>query len=410
MSPGETVRWGVRASLPLILICALGVSCGRIGFDDNDSEFDNRRDGGVEIDVDAIVTVPDAGIPPDAGITTDWWDVTWRQRLELSLSNPTGEQVVDFPLFVRFSDATFAAINNVTNGDDLRFIGRDGITILPYEIAHWGDTDALIWVRVTDLMGSGATNRIWLYFDNPSPPVPPDPRAVWSNGYRGVWHLSETPSDGAVMTDSTANQKHGTASGSISSKGVASPLDGGIVFDGASHIRIPSAAVDVLALTDRLTLEAWVRRDSANDAPSPATIVGRQLGNGFFDSYTMLGRVGAHGTLVLCTSECVSSSALAMPQGAWVHVATTFDETGTRMYVNGALVDSYSNDHQIEIDNNDVTIGGQENGPGNTLSEFWTGGIDEVRISDVARSEAWMELQYLSMTDQLASSGAIETL
>lgn len=347
---------------------------------------------------------------PDAGIPTDWWDVTWRQRLEISLANPTGEQVVDFPLFVRFSGATFAAIRAATDGGDIRFIGRDGSTVLPHETVHWGDGDALIWVRVADLVGSDATNRIWLYFDNPSPPSPPDPRTVWSNGYRGVWHLSETPNDGATMADSTANQKDGTASGTLTTEGGASPLDGGITFDGASHIRIPSAAVDVLALDDSLTLEAWVRRDSADDAPEPATIVGRKFGNSFTDTYTMLARNSAHGTLRSCTSACDSTSALAMPQGIWVHVAAAIDRTSTRFYVNGALVDSYSVDRQIDVDDNDVTIGGQENGDGNDVSEFWTGGIDEVRISDVVRQEAWMELQYLSMTDQLASPGAIEML
>jgi hypothetical protein len=81
--------------------------------------------------------------------------------------------------------------------------------------------------------------------------------------------------------------------------------------------------------------------------------------------------------------------------GDWVFLVGTYDSgtnTGT-LYVDGVLVDS-----RINTDGRGVANGAAALVIGNTWEDFH-GLIDEVRISDVARSEDYVAAQYLSMTD-----------
>jgi hypothetical protein len=48
----------------------------------------------------------------------------------------------------------------------------------------------------------------------------------------------------------------------------------------------------------------------------------------------------------------------------------------------------------ITIDSNRVIIGGEEDGAGTTVDQLFDGMIDEVRISNVARSDTWIKTEY----------------
>ena len=397
---------------------------GGTDLDDGGTGFDTGMgpDGGVDggpMDAGAADAGIDAGAvdggAPDVGIPVDWWDASWQRRIQVDLSNPgISETVRDFPLLVSLTGSAFAAVRASTGGQDLRFIDADATTLLPHEVERWDDDaqEALIWVRVPAITPGGAADRIWMYFANPAPGVPPlDPRSVWSNGYLAVWHLAEVPTNGATMRDASPNAKNGTANGTVAADGIAAPVGRGVFFDGSSHVRIASSATDVLAVGGaQLTLEAWVRRESPDESPAPATIVGRQFGTSFGDSYTMLGTAGANQTLRFCSLPCSETGSADMPRGVWTHVASVLEDNMARFYVNGSAAGIVSASHSLRVDDNDVTIGAEENGAGSVVTEFWTGGIDEVRISGVARSTAWIETHYRSMNGTLSSLQSIESL
>jgi hypothetical protein len=60
------------------------------------------------------------------------------------------------------------------------------------------------------------------------------------------------------------------------------------------------------------------------------------------------------------------------------HIAITSDEN-IQIYLDGTLIKTYT-DMSINIDENDLAIGGKVNGELSTLGNFWTGNIDEMRL------------------------------
>ena len=76
--------------------------------------------------------------------------------------------------------------------------------------------------------------------------------------------------------------------------------------------------------------------------------------------------------------------------GAWHHVAWTYDQSSSRLFLDGSLLDSVAHQEPMQASEGPTTIGQWESGDG-TIYEWWASRIDEVRISATARYEASFE-------------------
>jgi len=93
--------------------------------------------------------------------------------------------------------------------------------------------------------------------------------------------------------------------------------------------------------------------------------------------------------------------------GEWYHFVFTYDATnGMKTYVNSvAKATAPANGDINNTEANQLCIGTQSD-----YSNIFDGLIDEPRISDVARSAAWIKANYHSMTDHLVTWGEEEVL
>lgn len=73
-----------------------------------------------------------------------------------------------------------------------------------------------------------------------------------------------------------------------------------------------------------------------------------------------------------------------LSSNTWYHVATTFDGSAIKLYVDGTLVDTLSVTGTISQTTEDICFGAEEEN-NNCTSDFFKGFIDEVRISDTVR-------------------------
>ncbi len=87
----------------------------------------------------------------------------------------------------------------------------------------------------------------------------------------------------------------------------------------------------------------------------------------------------------------------ALPAGAWSHVATTWDGTTSRLYVNGDEVASRPLSGTAVVSNGALRIGGNA-----IWAEWFKGTIDEVRVYNRALSAE----QLLADTDTPIGKGA----
>lgn len=134
-----------------------------------------------------------------------------------------------------------------------------------------------------------------------------------------------------------------------------------------------------VATPDQVTLEVWMKLDSAGESTVRGVFQHMQHG---LCGFRM--EVDSRGYLIWMTQdgtqEVSLTSTLVVPPDEWVHVAGTYDGTAMRIFING------EQDSELPVEN----INPQGSGPlyvGLTSSNpppYFRGAIQAIRISDVA--------------------------
>lgn len=195
-----------------------------------------------------------------------------------------------------------------------------------------------------------------------------------------LWHFDDGA--GQTATDSSGDARHlqlGAAAGADAADPTwtTGRFGGGLAFaSAASQYATRGAGNDFAA--NALSVELWVRTNS-NEYAQIFTAGqinlfvaltnnggGVDFGIGDGNNWTILWGAVPNGTL---------------DDGEWHAIATTYDGATMRVYIDGALVDSMPANVDLP-DPGDYKVGGR---PANT---FLDGEMDEVRLSDVARSAA----------------------
>ncbi|HEY6886218.1 MAG TPA: LamG-like jellyroll fold domain-containing protein, partial [Solirubrobacter sp.] len=197
----------------------------------------------------------------------------------------------------------------------------------------------------------------------PQPPAGPPPVASYSFD----------DGAGTVLGDASGNGNNGTIAGGAA--WVSGKFGSALDFDGSSgHVDLPGLGT---FYKGAFTLEAWIRRDtSAVDGGivgswAPLQNGGAMLWNGWPNGHTTQ-------TLGTSTSNYLDAGSAA-PVGTWQHIASTYDGTTGKLYVNGALVATKTFTGNVG-DANSWRIGAY----GPTAANFFNGAIDDVRIYDRA--------------------------
>ena len=164
--------------------------------------------------------------------------------------------------------------------------------------------------------------------------------------------------------------------------GVAmTPPGNALSFNGTSS-SVNCGAGATLDLTGALTIEAWIKPTSAN---SLRTIVGHKNGGSANGGYGFFVNTFNNTDAKLqfeTKSAAITTSAAAITWGVWQHVAVSWNGTVAHIYVNGI--------EQAVTGNVNLTSSAV-NGFLGSLSDggyYYSGSMDEVRIWNVARTQA----------------------
>jgi Concanavalin A-like lectin/glucanases superfamily/Domain of unknown function (DUF1929)/Bacterial Ig domain/Kelch motif len=181
---------------------------------------------------------------------------------------------------------------------------------------------------------------------------------------------------GTTVIDYSGNDNTGTLSGGVAWT-PQGRLGGALVFHGSAMVTVPNSAS--LALTDGMTLEAWVY-PTATPTTWTAAVVKEQAYALHAGSPT--GRPGARFSIPGNGERIVNGRGM-LPPDTWTHLAATFDGASLRLYVNGSQVASTVGAGPIVGSTGALHIGGH-----GVLREFFRGRIDEVRVYNRALSAA----------------------
>jgi Concanavalin A-like lectin/glucanases superfamily/Domain of unknown function (DUF2341)/Carbohydrate esterase, sialic acid-specific acetylesterase len=296
--------------------------------------------------------------------------------------SPSAE-VHDFPLLVRLDRDWFDFGQAKPNGDDIRFSAGNGAP-LRYQIDEWDAAKgtASIWVRIPRIRGN-ERQEITLHWGSANAASESMGAGVFNadNGYVSVLHMDRVSRDelGAI----TPGDQGTTAGPGII--GRARHLIRGRGILGGDHItNYPSG-------DGSFTSEAWFRPELAGTTIFYWGRYATRLNGNTGDGNEVALNIGAPASLGWASDGPGGVSAATVPVlGQWNHVAATYENGTSRIYVNGRLDGiRYHKAAMSIVKDIVVSIGGMRG------TDFrFVGDIDEVRVSRVARSADWMQLQY----------------
>jgi hypothetical protein len=329
---------------------------------------------------------------------------TWMYRKQITISaSMTSSDLTNFPVLISTTD-TDLKNNALTNGYDILFTnssvdwtGGSTAQKLDHEIEKYNSAtgELVAWVKIP-LLSSTSNTVIYMYYGNSLCTANrQNPTEVWDDDFVGVWHLSETPSDGGTNYDSTARNHDLTfhdvvGDSNTNANGIANGADD---LSGDADYMGGSQHSDFNLST--FTLECWVTLD---DKTNTHFMINKEL-----DDYTdrnfalYSNKTTGLPTLVVRTTSGVNvtrDGTTDLTSTGWHYIAGTNNGTGTytELYVNGTSEDWGVMSANPPATQSAPLMVGRENS--SSTPNYWDGKIDEIRISKIARDESWINTTY----------------
>lgn len=359
------------------------------------------------------------------------WLSGWTKRVKLTVDQTDIDATLaDFPILVylstasgRFDDDVSFVFDELTSDANRLKIAvtiSDGTTQCYVEIEKWNDANeqAWLWVKVPSIVADVDTD-LYLYYDSThadntayvGDPNSTPAETVWDANFIVVSHMRDDP-DNQHIRDSSTNDQDGT-------KGVAGApalTAGGNIgeaqdFDGVDDF-IQIADNALLDIIDELTLEAWVNIGSIDAAHQ--YLIAKDAENQRSYGLLVYATTGKAGIIIFNAaagnSQQISTDALTIQA---YYLAATYDYVGAanslmNIYINGAANTAQKTDALGPINSGsaNLQLGSREY---TTQRQPYDGIIDEVRISNIVRSAAWLKATYETGRDDLLDFGAEET-
>jgi len=330
--------------------------------------------------------------------------------------------LLSFPVLVKVTlDSDNVA---QSDGGDILFMNFDFSTQLNHEIESYDSStgDLVAWVNIPTLTETEDT-IIYLLYGNTDPSFPNqwNIEAVWDENYKGVWHMAEDPTIstdgdcagiGKEICDSTSNNNDLDDDNTpVAATGV---MNGAVAFEHEDGDGLKGDDDSSLDIQGDITIEAWIFpsffahhnftvlqkwRNSVPDDGGQPYFVRFQASH----SDHMIGRI----MVQFCATDAIDEAECDRSHGSygdiivneWNYITIMYDMGGDnniRQYKEGdILMDTehhlngmYDSDRYFQIG---LRGGGQS----------FEGIIDEVRISNIARSVQWTKASYINQDNVL---------
>ncbi len=330
-----------------------------------------------------------------------WWDEMWKHRKKITIDAdqiPGTSNLTNYPVMIQITNDTDISDATQADGDDIVFTDINGAK-LDHEIEKYAEdgsgADLTAWVRIPSLSPTIDT-VIYMYYGNPTAANQENVNEVWDENYMLVHHLEETTTGSTDFRDSTRYGNHSssvTIDGTGSNPDAVGMADGAVQFDG-SNDRIQLADKDAQTPPNDMTIEVWVKLDSLASTLGHNQNFVFKGGGTQTQSFFVAQRNSSNYATFYWKSSTGSGGYLdfndfSLAVNNWYYVVGK-RESGTRY---------------IQVNNTkETTIGSETGTMHNGINPFEIGGlgsadqtdgtIDEIRLSNIARSDDWINTTY----------------
>ncbi len=335
-----------------------------------------------------------------------WWDSAWLKRRKIAFDNSGQGELPDFPVLVRLDSTRIDYSETQDMGQDIRFVDDEGAQ-LAHEIEEWDEGgSSYVWVRAS-IDGYSDTGYIWVYYGNNGAPDDQDAAAVWDDDFIGVYHMDDDQDSSSFNNDLGCGNCPGSSSGIV---------DGAYDYDGNNDYSTIANSDEINdgGPWDDKTIEVLFRADTI-DGGAKNIIYEQGGGTRGLNIYLSSGNAYVGGWNRDSGQSDWDGTWLStgIGTGEWHYVALRLRD-GTDNFC-GDCFEGYldgtefgaGEGRRLYAHSGDIRAG-----YGNTRMHDGTGGeeeldgmIDELRLSNAARSDDWIAAQYLSMNDSFLSFG-----
>ena len=319
----------------------------------------------------------------------------------------------NFPMLVNITSNDLRSVSNggfVQNidGYDITFFNScsSRATELKHQIEKYDPVtgEYVAWVQIPTLSTLFNTN-IGMFYGNNSITSDPSTDTIWDNNYMMVLHLD---SDGKDATSNGNTSSSGTTSQSLNTK-----IGNGRSFNGAGYLQTPISVKN----EDNFTLSAWISPDDidkrivfweghfsqngwGNDGQNTEQEMHMGLGtccselvtepNDVVDAFLGNQEDESDGEVLNTNSSLTTIN-------QWYYIVSVFSDVSTApklsLYLNGALVGTDVGVADASTARNNWTTNMRIGRPG-ANTRYYSGLMDEVRVSNVIRSPELIETEY----------------
>ena len=342
---------------------------------------------------------------------------TYDQRIKITIDHTKIDSALsDFPVTVFFTDSQAEEIFTEFDADSdymkCAFTTSDGSTELYAEKELFDDSEqeAIYHVKVTSISSSSDTD-IYYYYDNDASDNTSQIGAidstaggnVWDSSYKFVCHMVDATT--STVLDSTSNNNDGAKKGANEPVEAAGQVGQAQDFDGTDDYISPGA----ITVGDNGTIELWMSNDDLAQASGVVSNLGYEtLGDAVHFSVSG-GNVDirTYNDSSIVGRATATNANIGLTLSTWFHLGGTWaDGQNLKLYGNGEEPSEY----YLQF------AGGSGLAWTNALylggwaydSERYEGKLDEVRISNVVRTAAWIKATYNTGNDSLLTYGSEE--
>ena len=334
--------------------------------------------------------------------TVDGLEYTYRKKITIQTANVDSD-LSNFPLYVKLTADVEIGNNSNADGFDIRFTQSDGTTLLKYERESWtggagDDVTADFWVNTNVDSGDPAATDIYIYYRSTDTADGADPANVWDANFVMVQHMKDATT--STILDSTSNSNDGTKKAANEPVEATGKIYNGQDFDGNEdyieqdvdwQATLPVTMSVWIYPTDTATVDIIYSSDSMFDTSYNGFVM-------YLATNEMVVLQYGDGTGAGPTDRRSKVGTTAVTLNAWNHVVGIINgATDMTVYINGASTSgTYSGTGGDMVNSADKPRIGHAY---DTSTYEFTGKIDEVRISGIARTAAWIKFENYNMNE-----------
>jgi len=307
---------------------------------------------------------------------------------------------VNFPLLISLIDNDLR-YDVQNDGDDIAF-SIDG-KWLDHQIENFNQSysptqaQLIAWVRLPFLSTIFDIN-ITMYYGNSTMSSREKPSRVWCSEYVGVWHLNENPSGTPPqIKDSTVPTSDGSSSGvMIASDQISGMIDGALDFDGNDDF-VDFGNTGELQITGEITVQVWFKADIFIDNDYLVAKYGGTGSRGWDISLDDDPAINPDGWIMFRYSpdgtNIITTGYERVKVGKWYYVVAIFKPNDySKFFINGTEVAMIT--AGVPPSMYDPPLPLRIARRSDDSAAWFDGIIDEVRVSNIARSNGWITTEY----------------